>query len=244
MYRGWMMSFRSGYTAFAGWILYYELKKGRKKIDLAKHEAESLVNFNKLIDQGDLRQKTRKHYRACTAQDLARRTVLTLLEERFHEWQKRGFIPSRKIEPGAKTDEPIRTRGWTHWHHLFTPRQLLVSGLYLKIAFDQNKLDIQSAIEIILELGRLLDTKGIGSRLLRWNSHFSKEMHATVFSNQALNTLFNYCSRSINSVQTTHEKFDKILGKSTIEPIDSRMLKTKCEIWITDPPYADAIKLP
>ena len=22
--------------------------------------------------------------------------------------------------------EPIRTRGWTYWHHLFTPRQLLL----------------------------------------------------------------------------------------------------------------------
>ncbi len=29
----------------------------------------------------------------------------------------------------AKMTEPIRTRGWTHWHHLFTPRQLLLHGL-------------------------------------------------------------------------------------------------------------------
>ena len=33
-----------------------------------------------------------------------------------------------RIEPGEKTDEPIRTRGWTHWHHLFNPRQLLLAG--------------------------------------------------------------------------------------------------------------------
>ena len=37
-----------------------------------------------------------------------------------------------RIEPGAKTDEPIRTRGWTYWHHLFNPRQLLVSVLINK----------------------------------------------------------------------------------------------------------------
>jgi hypothetical protein len=25
----------------------------------------------------------------------------------------KAYLPSRRIEPGAKTDEPIRTRGWT-----------------------------------------------------------------------------------------------------------------------------------
>ena len=41
----------------------------------------------------------------------------------------RGLDPDMRIEPGDKTDEPIRTRGWTHWHHLFNPRQLLLAGL-------------------------------------------------------------------------------------------------------------------
>ena len=39
----------------------------------------------------------------------------------------RGLVPDMPIEPGDKTDEPIRTRGWTHWHHLFGPRQLLTA---------------------------------------------------------------------------------------------------------------------
>ena len=83
-----------------------------------------------LDDDGNV--QTRRHYMAPDRHDLKRENkVLELLRERFKEWQAKGFIPSRKIEPGAKTDEPIRTRGWTHWHHLFNPRQLLVNGLFL-----------------------------------------------------------------------------------------------------------------
>ena len=59
------------------------------------------------------------------------RKALTLITERFADWQKKGFIPRQKIqEDGDKTEEPIRTRGWTYWHHLFTPRQLLMHGLF------------------------------------------------------------------------------------------------------------------
>ena len=68
-------------------------------------------------------------YRAPTERDLAREAqVLSLLRERFYDWQAQGFIPSLRIEKGDKTEEPIRTRGYTHWHHLFNPRQLLVLG--------------------------------------------------------------------------------------------------------------------
>jgi putative DNA methylase len=71
-----------------------------------------------------------KHYRAPTFEDQKREErVLSLLLERFDDWQREGYLPSWKIEPGAKTDEPVRTRGWTYWHHLFTPRQLLILGL-------------------------------------------------------------------------------------------------------------------
>src|SRR3546814_5226787 len=34
------------------------------------------------------------------------------------DWQARGLVSDMAIEPGEKTAEPIRTRGWTHWHHL------------------------------------------------------------------------------------------------------------------------------
>ena len=72
-----------------------------------------------------------RRYAAPDAADLAREAkVLALLNERFSDWQREGFIPAKAIpEGGDKTEEPIRTRGWTHWHHFFTPRQLLTHGL-------------------------------------------------------------------------------------------------------------------
>ena len=42
-------------------------------------------------------------------------------------------MPDMRIEPGGPPRyeglDLIRARGWTHWHHLFNPRQLLVAGL-------------------------------------------------------------------------------------------------------------------
>jgi len=72
-----------------------------------------------------------RRYAAPNDSDAAREArVEELLRERFRQWQEKGFIPSARIpDGGEKTEEPIRTRGWTYWHHLFHPRQLLVHGL-------------------------------------------------------------------------------------------------------------------
>ena len=77
--------------------------------------------------------KGERRYAAPDATDLARESkLLELLRERFVEWQQEGFIPSKAIpEGGDETARLYRERGWTHWHHLFTPRQLLVHGLLL-----------------------------------------------------------------------------------------------------------------
>ena len=124
--------------------------------------------------------------------------VLALLRERFAEWQSRGYLPSRKIPPGAKTDEPIRTRGWTHWHHLFTPRQLLVHG-ELALVAAESKLSAERATACLLGLGRIADWN---SRLSRWHPHGANEKSEQVFSNQALNTLDSYAARSLSALST------------------------------------------
>ncbi|MCS3671895.1 adenine-specific DNA methylase [Salinibacter ruber] len=186
-------------------------------------------------------EKTRRRYRAVTDSDRKREEkVLRILEERFDEWQEKGYIPSRRIEPGNKTDEPIRTRGWTHWHHLFNPRQLLTLGLYQQKA---NKLSTTAEERVgnLLELGRLADTKGIGGRILRWNSHSSKEGHATIFSNQALNTLFNHCHRTLFSTSPDFEFETEEAPNGMSVARDARSVTEDCDIWITDPPYANAV---
>ena len=107
------------------------------------------------------RERIHRHYRASMSEDLAREArVLELLQERFHEWQAQGYIPSRAIEPGDETTRLQRERGWTYWHHLFTPRQLLLDSLFAQYFLENS--GIYQVVGLLL-LGRLTD----------WNSRLS-----------------------------------------------------------------------
>ena len=66
--------------------------------------------------------------------------VLRLLDERFDAWQKKGYIPSQRIEPGDKTDEPVRTRVDALASSVFNPRQLLTLGLLNAEANKENEI--------------------------------------------------------------------------------------------------------
>src|ERR1019366_7675965 len=60
----------------------------------------------------DARQET--FFAAITEEDLVReRQVETIVRDNLARWQHEGLVPDMPIEPGEKTDEPIRTRGWT-----------------------------------------------------------------------------------------------------------------------------------
>lgn len=224
------------------WVeTYYELKEGKKIREFSREDAESLPNFGELLKQGRIKEKTRRHYRAPTPEDLGReKLVFQLLQERFTEWQEKGFIPSRRIEPGAKTAEPIRTRGWTHWHHLFTPRQLLIIGSFGK--FGESKyLDNLEKVSILLSFCKVADNN---SKLCRWHTRKIGDKSEQTFSNQALNTLYNYASRSLSSLESVligGLQGQKLVDEGLALPIDGRNISTECDLWITDPPYADAI---
>ena len=182
-----------------------------------------------------------RHYLAPTLADLKRESrVVELLQEHFAEWQRRGYIPRRKIEPGAKTDEPIRTRGWTYWHHLYTPRQLLTNGLFSAISASRSG-HTSEQVYLQLLVGRLADWN---SKLCRWVNDGANEKTAQTYSNQALNTLSNWGNRTVVSLDTTW--FAAIMdapiaGSASVIPADARMLEHDCDLWVTDPPYADAI---
>lgn len=128
-------------------------------------------------------------FRAVTKEDLTReRIVEDYIAEHLAEWQEEGLVPDMAIEPGYNTDQPIRERGWTHWYHLFNPRQLLVAGLVNQFADARLKFGVC----------RVLNAN---SRLSRWdNASGGGECVQAVFDNQALNTLFNYGCRSITRV--------------------------------------------
>jgi putative DNA methylase len=138
-----------------------------------------------------------RRYAAPDAGDLAREAkVLSLLDERFAGWQKEGFIPSKGIDRGYNTDQPIRERGWTYWHQLFTPRQLLIYGTYL--SGIKRATSIESAINLALKIATQANWN---SRLNVWNANLGKGGGAgyseQTFANQALNTLYNYGTRFV-----------------------------------------------
>ena len=84
------------------------------------------------IAKEPLAEPARDIFRGVTDEDLAReRKVEAIVRENLARWQEEGLVPDMLIEPGDKTDEPIRTRGWTYWHHLFAPRHTSLA-LYSK----------------------------------------------------------------------------------------------------------------
>jgi len=184
-----------------------------------------------------------RRYAAPDAADLARESqVLTLLRERFDDWQREGFIPSMGIlEAGDETARLYRERGWTHWHHLFTPRQLLTHGL---LAHISGKLASTTEAKgaFLLSLGRLANWD---SRLCQWMADSAHECTNYVFSNQAINTLFNYGHRPLSKLDTAWPLFLKASNysacRSKVTLTDARDLRATCDLWITDPPYADAV---
>ena len=177
----------------------------------------------------------KRRYAAPDIADLAREArVLDLLTERFVRWQEAGRIPSMPIRPGDKTEEPIRTRGWTFWHHLFTPRQLLLHGLVAE------NLPTDEAYSLP-RLGNLAD---FNSKLTRYPA--TQESINNTFSNQALNPVYNYPCRATGTaknafvIKLSHPRLHG-LDKALVQQCDARDITETCDLWITDPPYADAI---
>jgi adenine-specific DNA methylase len=201
---------------------------------------ERLYCIRWIGDQG------KRRYAAPVAADLAREAkVLELLRERFTDWQRDGFLPSNAIPQGGdKTEEPIRTRGWTFWHHLFTPRQLLTYGTYLSALATVHS--TEAAVNLCLKIATQTNWN---SRLNVWNANLGKGggvgYSEQTFANQALNCLYNFGTRSFGSLAASFlslrpsAKFGS--GDHVIIPSDARDILKSCDLWITDPPYADAI---
>ncbi|PRX23244.1 adenine-specific DNA methylase [Orenia metallireducens] len=182
-----------------------------------------------------------RYYTSPTKEDLEREEKsIELLSERFDKWQKKGYIPIDKIKSGEKTDEPIRTRGWQYWHQLFNHRQLLINGLLIKVAHEKAKTQKDKVISLL----GVYKCSTWNSKLSFWDSSSANEKGSSTFYNQALNTLFCYSTRSLSMLSNSwfyninNYEFE---SKSKVRPMDARNINEKQDIWITDPPYADAV---
>lgn len=177
-------------------------------------------------------------FAAVTEDDLAReRRVEAIVRENLSRWQDQGLIPDMTIEPGEKTDEPIRTRGWTYWHHLFGARQLLM------LRFLLEQIELKRFSSLIPGFCSALDN---AAKLCSWNPGHpgSGEYAAHVFYNQAFNTFWNYAQRSVGHITNTifhYEKFSSCSGTLTTASHSAKDIGAVQDIFVTDPPYADAI---
>ena len=180
-------------------------------------------------------------YRPVEEADLRReRKALSLLRRQFAHWQREGFVPSRTIASGAKTSELTQTRGWTYWHHLFTPRQLLINGKFAEASATLN-MDVEAKAACLLGIGRVADWN---SKLARWWTDGAHEKVVQTFSNQALNTLANFGCRGMDALEDSWYvtlRRASVSGGSITEPVDVRANRRRSDLWITDPPYADSI---
>lgn len=190
-------------------------------------------------------KKDEYQFRSVTLEDNYRETkVIQFLKNNIEEWQKKGWIPDMVIEPGEKTDEPIRTRGWTHWHHLFNPRQLLILGLIKK---QIKGLEAFILTKFANNLSRLCAWETTPARKDKNGNQVGGASNNAkqVFTNQALNTMYNYgCRSSIDlewAVGVKHYPLDSKINISvTSHP--AQAINTPTDLFITDPPYGDAVK--
>ena len=177
------------------------------------------------------RQKT--YFRSPTSYDIEmEKKVDKIVKDNLASWQKDGFVPTSRIEPGEKTDEPIRTRGWTYWHHLFFPRALLVLSMF-------RRHSITPAQQVLF--AKTLD---YASRCCRWVNSSGVDAVVNTFDNQALNVQWN---PGLRGFERLSQPFGS-LGPSYPSKVQKTIASVNCseidrinDIYITDPPYADAV---
>ncbi|MGR7919551.1 anti-phage-associated DUF1156 domain-containing protein [Zobellella denitrificans] len=175
------------------------------------------------------RQET--FFSGVSEEDLKRESqVSDIVCQNITTWQESGKIPDMFIDDGKETARLKRERGWSYWHHLFNARQLLMYALYFK----------HSTPEDYIFNAKTLDWN---ARIANWMIHWEKTNN--VFYNQAMNTFYNYGIRCFTSHEAgrsfgfSNSKIPDVTVK--IKNHEASALAEQNDIYITDPPYADAV---
>jgi len=165
------------------------------------------------------------------------RKVEAIVRKNLADWQAKGWVPDMAIEPGDETTRLMRERGWRYWHHLFNARAILLQAK--KSEIDRSP---YQALRIARDSDRL-------SRLCRYNANPQPTQGPKieqVFSDQALNPLFNYGTYSLEGLEDYFSKIKSSrLGEVFVSiknhPANEVFSSEDMDIFITDPPYADAV---
>lgn len=189
----------------------------------------------KTLDAG--RQVT--FFAAPTEADLKReRRVEEIVARNLSRWQDEGLVPDMPIEPGDETTRLVRERGWTYWHHLFNARQLLLLSLTSGVIRASD----DPAVGWVF-LAKMLN---FNAKLCQWLPSQGGGLGSTkhVFYNQAFNTFFNFGVRSstwLSSYEVEPSSAPVAGHLLAVCPSSASTLEHSCELWVTDPPYADAV---
>jgi putative DNA methylase len=198
-------------------------------------------------------KKEEYEFRSVTQDDLRReRIVQDYLAQHLAEWQSKGWLPDMRIEVGGppryQALDLIRARGWTHWHHLFNPRQLLVAGLFNGLGGATSKFGLAQILNFSSRLSPWATAK---ARIAKDGSGKqvggASDNVANTFYNQALNTLFMYGCRATSSALPLAEpdlkSYPLVSGLALdISCVPASEIVKRADIFITDPPYGDAVK--
>lgn len=181
-------------------------------------------------------------FRSITDDDVRREQVVqAYVGQHLANWQASGWVPDMRIEVGGPPRyqglDLVRARGWTYWHHLFSPRQLLVAATLRK------SIDARLAFSFCKSLN-------VNARLSRWDSNPGPGRSGKtqgVFDNQALNTLYNFACRStrwtVDAMAIDPKSYPlQSQVRTLVENEPAHMRGLGVDIYVTDPPYGDAVK--
>ena len=175
----------------------------------------------------------KRHCESVTNADLDRENkALGLLEERFESWQVAGIVPKNATGSLNPKQFQLHARGWTHWHHLFSPRQLLTNGLFAE-AVSRS----EASKELLGLVGNIIERN---AKMTGWNP--GRDIPDHVFTGQSLSPLYNYSVRPFRALKATSLPSSCLPSTGlNVQLLDARTTTASCDLWITDPPYADAI---
>ena len=181
-------------------------------------------------------------FRSVTTEDLNRECVVAeYVGDNLADWQAVGLVPEMRIEVGGPPRyqglDLVRSRGWTHWHHVFNPRQLFIAALVNRHSEEFSKFLAMALVDQC-------------SKLSRWNGSGSKGAGgntSNTFDNQALNTQFAYAHRGLENclsfLMPNWKSFPLDEGiRAEVTSRAADRLEGEIDIFITDPPYGDAVK--
>lgn len=194
------------------------------------------------------RARPETFFAAPTAADLEReQKVLSIVTQNLPAWQSAGYVPDMEIETGEETARLKRERGWTHWHHLFTPRQLLIGAL---LAEEMSRIEDEE-VRACLAFDRTF-LANFSSKLSQWlpgspgvpgRAPAADQVKGT-FYNQALNTFYNFGCRAWYMAKIGGDEsynYSSVFGAHQIVSRSALEFSEPSDIIVTDPPYADAV---